>query len=75
MSVEVAGYVHVPWEFTVYSLCLPGASYVNIFYLLRTEPKFPDPDRQLCINLTQISITLGILSGTLLELLTIHLES
>lgn len=56
-------------------LCSLGAAYVNIFYLLRTEPKFPDVDRQLCINLTQISITLGILGGTLLELLTIYLES
>lgn len=52
-----------------------GAAYVNIFYLLRTEARFPEADRQLCINLTQLSITLGILSGTLLELLTIQLES
>ena len=52
-----------------------GASYVNIFYLLRTDSRFPEADRRLCINLTQISITLGILSGTLLELLTIYLES
>lgn len=60
---------------TAHLLHPPGASYVNIFYLLRTDPKFPDKDRQLCINLTQISITVGILSGTLLELLTIHLET
>ena len=50
-----------------------GASYVNIFYQLRTEAKFAR-DRQLCINLTQISIPLGILSGTLLELITIQFE-
>ena len=56
-------------------LCCPGAAYVNIFYLLHTESKFPAADRQLCINLTQISITLGILSGTLLELMTINLEN
>lgn len=62
-------------SFMIYVGLLGGAAYVNIFYLLRTDPKFPDKDRQLCINLTQISITLGILSGTLLELLTIHLES
>jgi hypothetical protein len=62
-------------SFMIYVGLLGGAAYVNIFYLLRTEPKFPEADRQLCINLTQISITLGILSGTLLELLTIHLEN
>ena len=59
----------------IHSLFMAGAAYVNIFYLLRTEARFPEADRQLCINLTQLSITLGILSGTLLELLTIQLES
>ena len=36
-----------------------GASYANIFYILRTDWKFPDADREVCINLSALSITIG----------------
>ncbi len=36
---------------------------MNTFYLLRTEEKFPVKDRELCINLTAMWITFGILFG------------
>ena len=41
-----------------------GASYVNTMYLLRTDKKFPDKDRELCINIIGIWMNIGILLGT-----------
>ncbi|XP_041367716.1 battenin-like isoform X2 [Gigantopelta aegis] len=55
--------------FMVYVGLLGGASYVNIFYLLLHGNKFPSEDRELCINIVGLSITLGIIIGTGLETL------
>ncbi|XP_076471720.1 battenin-like [Babylonia areolata] len=46
---------------------LGGASYVNIFYMLLHDPVYPDRDREFCINVTAMFITLGIVLGTGLE--------
>ncbi|KAK3103540.1 hypothetical protein FSP39_019999, partial [Pinctada imbricata] len=43
----------------VYVGLLGGASYVNIFYLLLNDSRFPDKDRELCINITALFITAG----------------
>jgi hypothetical protein len=48
----------------VYVGLLGGLSYVNIFYLLRSEPKYPDKDRELCNNIAGIWVNVGILLGT-----------
>ena len=45
-------------------LSFSGASYVNIFYLLRTDEKYPTSDRELCTNLVGMSISIGVLLGT-----------
>eukprot|EP01094_Clydonella_sp_ATCC50884_P005572 TRINITY_DN1450_c2_g1_i1.p1 TRINITY_DN1450_c2_g1~~TRINITY_DN1450_c2_g1_i1.p1 ORF type:complete len:433 (-),score=100.92 TRINITY_DN1450_c2_g1_i1:89-1240(-) len=39
---------------------LGGASYVNVFYLILHEDHIPNKDREMCVNLAAISITLGI---------------
>lgn len=54
--------------FMIYVGVLGGGSYVNIFYLLRTDSKYPTKDRELCINVSSLWITLGILLGTSLPL-------
>lgn len=51
----------------IYVGLLGGASYVNIFYLLLNDVKYPQKDRELCINIAAIFITIGIISGTVLE--------
>lgn len=43
----------------VYVGLLGGASYVNIFYMLLHDDKYPARDRELCINITAMFITLG----------------
>lgn len=53
----------------VYVGLLGGASYVNIFYLLLHDNKYPDKDRELCINIAALFITFGIIGGTALETL------
>lgn len=51
----------------VYVGLLGGASYVNIFYSLLHDDVYPDEDRELCVNITCLFITLGIIMGTGLE--------
>ncbi|XP_005106996.1 battenin [Aplysia californica] len=51
----------------VYVGLLGGASYVNIFYSLLHDDVYPKEDRELCVNLTGLFITLGIVLGTGLE--------
>ncbi|XP_048727981.2 battenin-like [Ostrea edulis] len=51
----------------IYVGLLGGASYVNIFYLLLHEEKYPEEDREFCINITSLFITGGIILGTGLE--------
>lgn len=51
----------------IYVGLLGGASYVNIFYLLLNDEKYPDEDRELCINITALFVNLGIVLGTGLE--------
>lgn len=51
----------------IYVGLLGGASYVNIFYLLLHEDKFPEEDREFCINIVSLFITGGIVLGTALE--------
>ncbi|XP_070199540.1 battenin-like isoform X1 [Littorina saxatilis] len=46
---------------------LGGASYVNIFYMLLHDDRYPARDRELCINITAMYITLGIVIGTGVE--------
>ncbi|XP_052799630.1 battenin-like isoform X2 [Mya arenaria] len=53
----------------VYVGLLGGASYVNIFYLLLHDKAYPDTDRELCINIAALFITLGIITGTGVETL------
>ncbi|XP_053384064.1 battenin-like isoform X2 [Mercenaria mercenaria] len=53
----------------IYVGLLGGASYVNIFYLLLHDDKYPDKDRELCINITALFITFGIIGGTAVETL------
>ena len=48
----------------LFLLMLKGASYVNIFYLVRTDDKYPEKDRELCTNIVGMSISIGILLGT-----------
>lgn len=43
----------------IYVGLLGGASYVNIFYLLLHDSKYPEKDRELCINITALFITFG----------------
>lgn len=43
----------------IYVGLLGGASYVNIFYLLLHEEKYPEEDREFCINITSLFITGG----------------
>ncbi|XP_019853585.1 PREDICTED: battenin-like [Amphimedon queenslandica] len=56
--------VYVLPSYMVFVGLLGGASYVNIFYLLRTDEKYPSSDRELCTNLVGMSISIGILLGT-----------
>ncbi|XP_046373340.2 battenin-like [Haliotis rufescens] len=53
--------------FMVYVGLLGGASYVNIFYILLHSDRFPAKDKELCINLTALFITIGICIGTGME--------
>ncbi|KAL5007642.1 hypothetical protein ScPMuIL_016448 [Solemya velum] len=48
----------------VYVGLLGGASYVNIFYRLLNEESYSGKDRELCINIAALFITVGILFGT-----------
>ena len=43
----------------IYVGLLGGASYVNIFYLLLHDSKYPEKDRELCINIAALFITFG----------------
>lgn len=43
----------------IYVGLLGGASYVNIFYLLLHEDKYPEEDREFCINIVSLFITGG----------------
>ena len=45
-----------------------GASYVNIFYMIRSDGRYPTADRELCTNIAAMWITLGILVGALFQL-------
>ena len=56
----------------IYVGLLGGASYVNIFYILLNNSKYPEKDRELCINIAALFITVGIISGTGLETLLFH---
>lgn len=56
----------------IYVGLLGGASYVNIFYILLNDNKYPETDRELCINIAALFITVGIISGTGLETLLFH---
>jgi hypothetical protein len=47
---------------------LGGGMYVNVFYLLVSDDKLADSDRELAINLTSIFINLGIVSAAVFEL-------
>ena len=38
---------------------LRGAVYVNIFYMIRTDSKYPDGDREMCANVASIFLTVG----------------
>ena len=49
------------------TMLIAGASYVNIFYLLRTKDKYAT-NRELCINTCAMWNTFGILLGSLFEL-------
>jgi len=40
---------------------LGGAMYVNVFYLVLHDEKISDEDRELCINIVAIFITMGII--------------
>ncbi|KAI8783883.1 battenin isoform X1 [Biomphalaria glabrata] len=51
----------------VYVGLLGGASYVNIFFALLNDEKFPKEDRELCVNIVGLFINLGIVIGTGLE--------
>lgn len=51
----------------VYVGLLGGASYVNIFYCLLHDEKYPEKDKEFCINIVAIFITLGIVLGTAAE--------
>ncbi|XP_013403314.1 battenin-like [Lingula anatina] len=53
--------------YMIYVGLLGGASYVNIFYLLLHDGKYPDEDREICINIAGLFVTLGITSATGLE--------
>ncbi|XP_071120015.1 battenin-like [Mytilus edulis] len=55
--------------YMIYVGLLGGASYVNIFYLLLNDDKYPTNDRELCINIAALFITVGIVSGTAVETL------
>lgn len=43
----------------IYVGLLGGASYVNIFYILLNDDKYPEKDRELCINIAALFITVG----------------
>ncbi|KAL8563205.1 hypothetical protein ACOMHN_029964 [Nucella lapillus] len=51
----------------IYVGLLGGASYVNIFYMMLHDEVYPARDRELCINITAMFITLGIVIGTGVE--------
>ncbi|XP_052064252.1 battenin-like [Mytilus californianus] len=61
--------VYILPAYMIYVGLLGGASYVNIFYLLLNEDKYPNNDRELCINIAALFITVGIVSGTAVETL------
>jgi hypothetical protein len=44
---------------------LGGAVYVNVFALLVDDPTIPDIDRELAVNLTALSINIGIMLASL----------
>eukprot|EP01090_Pellita_catalonica_P011180 TRINITY_DN22712_c0_g1_i1.p1 TRINITY_DN22712_c0_g1~~TRINITY_DN22712_c0_g1_i1.p1 ORF type:complete len:275 (-),score=32.52 TRINITY_DN22712_c0_g1_i1:167-949(-) len=48
---------------------LGGAMYVNVFYLLLHDSKIPEADRELCVNLTALAITVGITIAALFILM------
>ncbi|XP_065178700.1 battenin-like isoform X2 [Sycon ciliatum] len=52
---------------------LGGASYVNTFNLLRSDTNIADGDRELCINIAGLTISLGIFAGTGFNTLLFHL--
>eukprot|EP01111_Echinosteliopsis_oligospora_P010879 TRINITY_DN3463_c0_g1_i2.p1 TRINITY_DN3463_c0_g1~~TRINITY_DN3463_c0_g1_i2.p1 ORF type:complete len:423 (+),score=87.72 TRINITY_DN3463_c0_g1_i2:71-1339(+) len=54
------GPVWILFALMIYCGLLGGASYVNVFYLVLNDPKIPDKDRELCVNLTAIFTNVGI---------------
>ncbi|XP_033645622.1 battenin-like [Asterias rubens] len=46
---------------------LRGAVYVNIFYMIRTDSKYPDRDREMCANVASIFLTVGLSLSCILQ--------
>ncbi len=38
---------------------LRGTVYVNIFYMIRTDSKYPEGDKEMCANVASIFLTVG----------------
>ena len=38
---------------------LMGTVYVNVFYMIRTDVKYPDEDKEMCANVAAIFLTVG----------------
>lgn len=48
---------------------LGGASYVNIFYLLLNDEKYPKADKELLVNMAAVCINLGIVLSSVFTIL------
>ncbi|XP_071809600.1 battenin-like isoform X1 [Asterias amurensis] len=46
---------------------LRGAVYVNIFYMIRTDSKYPEGDREMCANVASIFLTVGLSLSCILQ--------
>ncbi|XP_072033763.1 battenin-like isoform X2 [Amphiura filiformis] len=52
--------------YMIYVGLLSGAVYVNVFYMVQTDSKYKE-ERELCVNITAIFITVGISLSCILQ--------
>jgi len=62
-------WVWVQFILMLYCGLLGGAMYVNVFYIVLHDEKYPNEDRELCVNITAFAQTLGIASASVLDII------
>ncbi|KAH3744853.1 Succinyl-diaminopimelate desuccinylase [Pelomyxa schiedti] len=61
-------WIWVQFVLMIYCGLLGGAMYVNVFYLILHDAKYPDKDRELCANITIFAQTIGITCASLIDI-------